>query len=221
MIERGHPRLSIRQQWCVAGRHRSSLDEVPVQASEEHRWLLPVIDEPDTRDALVWPPEDDGLAEGSGDGVNRQRVLRLMGASGLEALYPRPQRSAPGPEPRGIRTCSMGWRCPPPTRCGVQTITSIPRRRGAWSGWPLSTGTAVCALLGTLQHGGLGCCLVALEGALERWGSLDLFNSDQGVQLHSRGPSQAEGGGRGGHQHGWARERFDHIFVERLWRTVK
>ena len=66
-----------------------------------------------------------------------------------------------------------------------------------------------------------GACLEALEEALERYGTPEIFNTDQGSQFTSdkfTGMLAARGilismDGRG--------RAHDNIFVERLWRTVK
>jgi putative transposase len=64
-------------------------------------------------------------------------------------------------------------------------------------------------------------CLTALEGALERYGQPEIFNTDQGVQFTADAFTgrlkdvevKISMDGRG---------RFvDNIFIERLWRSVK
>ncbi len=64
-------------------------------------------------------------------------------------------------------------------------------------------------------------CLDCLEGALQRYGNPEIFNTDQGCQFTSEsftGELKAHGiaismDGRG--------RALDNIFVERLWRSVK
>ena len=66
----------------------------------------------------------------------------------------------------------------------------------------------------------VGCCLVALERALEV-GKPEIFNSDQGVQFTARAfIGKLEEAGVAISMDGRGRA-FDNIFVERLWRTVK
>jgi putative transposase len=64
-------------------------------------------------------------------------------------------------------------------------------------------------------------CLTALDGALERYGKPEIFNTDQGVQFTAQAFTKrledaeikVSMDGRG---------RFvDNIFIERLWRSVK
>lgn len=64
-------------------------------------------------------------------------------------------------------------------------------------------------------------CLEALEEALTRWGTPEIFNTDQGVQFTSKAfvdtvlsrGMRLSMDGRG--------RAFDNIFIERLWRSVK
>jgi len=64
-------------------------------------------------------------------------------------------------------------------------------------------------------------CIEALEEALERWGTPEIFNSDQGVQFTSADfievlksfEVQISMDGKG--------RCLDNVFVERLWRSLK
>jgi putative transposase len=64
-------------------------------------------------------------------------------------------------------------------------------------------------------------CLEALQEALDRWGTPDIFNTDQGAQFTSEaftGVLRARGirismDGKG--------RCIDNVFVERLWRSLK
>jgi len=96
MIDRGHPRLSLRRQGALLGLHRSSLYYVPVQERAENLWLVRLIDEPSTRTPLYGSQRMTAWLRGAGDAVNRKRVGRLPGEMGLEAISPRPRLSAPG-----------------------------------------------------------------------------------------------------------------------------
>jgi putative transposase len=100
-------------------------------------------------------------------------------------------------------------------------LTSIPRKQGFMSLVTSMDWYSRFGLSWELSHTfDVGCCRVALEGALEV-GQPEICNSDQGVQFTSRAftGTLAEAGvaismdGRG--------RAFDNIFVERLWRTVK
>jgi putative transposase len=221
MIERGHPRLSIRHQCALLGLHRSSLYYVPAQASEENLCLMHLIDEQYTRTPFYGSRRMTAWLRGVGDAVNRKRVLRLMGQMGLEAIYPRPHLSVPGPEHRVYPYLLHGVEITRPNQVWGTDITYIPMKQGfmylvAIMDW-YSRFVLSWELSNTLD---VGFCLVALEGALEV-GKPEIFNSDQGVQFTSRAfTGKLEEAGVAISMDGRGRA-FDNIFVERLWRTVK
>src|SRR4029453_8050072 len=96
MLERGHPRLSLRRQWAWRERHRSSRFDVPRQEHAEHRGLMRLRDAPYPRPPVYRSRRMMAWGRGRGDGVNRRGVGRLMGAMGLEAICPRPRLRAAG-----------------------------------------------------------------------------------------------------------------------------
>jgi putative transposase len=221
MIDRGHPLLSLRRQCALLGLHRSSLYYVPVQESAENLWLMRLIDEQYTRTPFYGSRRMTAWLRGTGYAVNRKRVVRLMGEMGLEAIFPRPRLSAPGPAAKVYPYLLQGLEINGPNQVWGTDITYIPMQRGfmylvAIMDW-YSRFVLSWELSNTLD---VGFCLVALEGALAL-GKPQIFNSDQGVQFTShaftgkleeaRVAISMDGRGR----------VFDNIFVERLWRTVK
>jgi putative transposase len=97
LIDVGHPELSVRRQCALLGLKRSSLYYEPAGQTPENLRLMRLIDEQYTarpyygsRRMTVWLVEQ-------GEEVNRKRVQRLMRLMGLEAIYPKPGLSAPGP----------------------------------------------------------------------------------------------------------------------------
>ena len=75
--------------------------------------------------------------------------------------------------------------------------------------WRLSTGMDT------------GCCVEALQEALDRHGSPEIFNSDQGVQFTSAAfTGVLAAGGVRISMDGKGRY-LDNIFIERLWRSLK
>jgi putative transposase len=153
--------------------------------------------------------------------VNRKRVARLLYRRGLEALYPKPR----------LRQPAAGHTIDPYLLRGVTVervnqvwsadITYIRLQAGfvslvAGMDW-FSRDVLSWALSITLD---LSCCVEALEQALGH-GCPEMFNTDQGVQFTSQAFTarlkqrgiriRMDGRGRA----------LDHVFVERLWRTVK
>ena len=98
MIERSHPRISIRRQCVLLRLNRSSLDYPPTQETEENLWLMRLIDQQYTRTPFYGSRRVTNWLEREGHRVNRKRVQRLMRRMGLEAIYPRPRLSMAGPE---------------------------------------------------------------------------------------------------------------------------
>ena len=220
MIDRGYPLLSLRRQCAWLGLHRSSLYDVPVQERAENLWLMRLIDEPYTRTPFDGSRRMTAWLRGAGDAVNRKRVVRLMGQMGLEAIFPRPRLSAPGPAAKGYPYWLQGLERNGPNQVWGTDITYMPMQRGfrylvAIMDW-YSRLVLSWELSNTLD---VGFCLVAL-GALAL-GKPQIFNSDQGVQFTSHTcTGRLEEAGVAISMDGRGRV-FDNIFVERLWRTVK
>ncbi len=153
--------------------------------------------------------------------VERKRVRRLLHLMGLEAIYPKPRTSLPGPTEQrypyllrgmSIERCNQVWSC---------DITYIRLQRGFiyliavidwFSRYVLSWELSI-----TLDT---SFCLEALDRAL-RVTTPEIFNNDQGVQFTSSefvsrlkaAAIRISWDGRG--------RALDNIFVERLWRSVK
>ena len=154
--------------------------------------------------------------------VNHKRISRLMALMGLEAIYQKPRLSQPNKENRVYPYLLKGMNINRSNQVWATDITYIPMERGFvylvaildWHSryvlsWRVSTS------LDTVF------CLDALQEALKKYGTPDIFNQDQGSQFTSQEWTQAllnasirismDGKGR----------YLDNIFVERLWRTVK
>lgn len=155
--------------------------------------------------------------------VNRKRISRLMGAMGIEAIYPRKKLSISNfnSEHRIYPYLLHNVRIRGVDHVWSTDITYIPMRRGflylvAIMDW-YSRYVVSWELSQTLEK---YFCISALERAL-CWGVPEIFNSDQGSQFTSHSFTRLlldkgvlvsmDGRGR----------VFDNIFIERLWRTVK
>lgn len=221
MIDRGHPKLSIRCQCALLGLNRASLYYQPCQESQENLLLMQLIDQQYTctpfygsRRMTAWLGEE-------GYQVNRKRVQKLMGKMGLEAIYPKPRLSVAGPEHKVYPYLLHGAEIHHPNQVWSTDITYVPMQQGfmylvAVIDW-YSRYVLSWELSNTLD---VGFCLAALEEALEM-GKPDIFNSDQGVQFTSRAfTGRLEEAGVAISMDGRGRV-FDNIFVEGLWRSVK
>ena len=154
-------------------------------------------------------------------GVNRKRVQRLMRVMGLEAIYPKPCTSRPGPGHKIYPYLLRQTAITHPDQVWSTDITYIRLRQGFvylvaildwFSRYVLSWKVAL-----TME---VEFCLEALDRALEV-ARPAIFNRDQRAQFTSAeftgrletAAIRISMDGRG--------RVFDNIFVERLWRTVK
>lgn len=156
-----------------------------------------------------------------GYGVNVKRVRRLLRQMGLEAIYPKPRLSQPGPGHRIYPYRLRGLRIDRPNQVWGSDITYIRLRQGfiylvAILDW-FSRYVLAWEVSVTLDS---AFCLAALEWALKK-GSPEIFNTDQGAQFTSLDfTKRLEEGGITISMDGRGRA-MDNIFVERLWRSVK
>ncbi|HYD31525.1 MAG TPA: IS3 family transposase [Azospirillaceae bacterium] len=167
--------------------------------------------------------------------VNRTRVQRLMRRMGIAALGPKPKTSTPAPGHKAfpylllraltIDRPNQGW---------AADITSVPSGRGLLSLVAIIDWASRAILSWRLSNTmDAAFCASALEDALARFGTPEIFNSErkratgssagasQGSQFTSAaftGTLTAAGvrmsmDGRGRY--------LDTIFMERLWRSLK
>ena len=157
-----------------------------------------------------------------GQKVNRKRVMRLMQAMGIYALYPKPRTTIANKShkiyPYLLRNVEVGC----PDIAWATDITYIPMKNGflylvAIIDW-YSRKVLSWRLSNTMDT---QFCLDALDEAIALYGKPEIFNSDQGSQftsieftdrLKAHGIRiSMDGKGR------W----IDNIFIERLWRSLK
>jgi len=156
--------------------------------------------------------------------ANRKCVQRLMRLMGIEAIYPRPRTSRPG--------AGAGHRVFPYRLAGV----SISRPNQVWAAdvtfIPMRAGFAyLVAIMDVFSRKVLAWrlsntqsarfCVDALQEAITRFGTPEIFNSDQGSQFTSSAFTSVleehgvtismDGRGR------W----IDNVFIERFWRSLK
>jgi putative transposase len=154
--------------------------------------------------------------------VNRKRVQRLMGLMGLEAIYPKPKTSRPHPTHKIYPYLLRNLNINRPNQVWAADITYIPMNRGfmylvAVMDWH-SRKVLSWRVSNTLDA---DFCVEALEEAIDRFGTPEIFNTDQGAQFTSNAFTDLlkhhniniSMDGRGRVQ--------DNIFIERLWWTLK
>jgi len=157
-----------------------------------------------------------------GYAVNRKRVQRLMRLMGIASIAPKPNTSKGNKEHKTYLYLLRGLDINHPDQVWCSDITYIRMRGGFvyltavmdWhSRFVLSWEVSV-----TMDD---DFCVSALQSAIRRHGTPDIFNTDQGVQFTGKAFTgtlkengikiSMDGKGR------W----MDNVFIERLWRSVK
>ena len=154
--------------------------------------------------------------------IGRDKVKRLMGIMGIFAIYPKKNLSFSNNEHKKYSYLLRNLEVTKPNQVWSTDITYIRLKRGFvyltaivdWYSryvlsWRIST---------TLDR---RFCIEAVNEALIKYGSPEIFNTDQGSQFTSKEFTDIlktagikismDGQGRA----------LDNVFIERLWRTVK
>jgi len=222
MLDRAHADVSIRRQCRLLGLARSNVYRPAPAADLGELSIMRRLDEL----YLVWPffgsRRMTAMLRAEGYRINRKRVRRLMRLMGLTALGPKPQTSKPAPGHKIYPYLLRELVIERPNQVWAADITYIPIGRGflylvAIMDWA-SRAVLAWRLSNTLDA---EFCVRALEEALARFGTPEIFNTDQGSQFTSSGFTSVlqrtgvrismDGRGR------W----LDNVFIERLWRSLK
>ena len=222
LLDHDHVQLSVRRQCALLGVARSSVYRAPRPANDNDPALMRRIDELFTAWPFLGSRRLAAMLRAEGTVVNRKRVQRLMRLMGIAALGPKPRTSKPAPGHKVFPYLLRGLTIDRPNQVWAADITYIPIGRGflylvAIIDWA-SRAVLSWRLSNTMDA---GFCVSALEEALARFGTPEIFNTDQGSQFTSAaftGTLAAAGvkismDGRGRY--------LDNIFMERLWRSLK
>ena len=158
----------------------------------------------------------------AGVSIGRDRVRRLMRKMGIHALYRKPRTTIAQPGHKVYPYLLGALVIDRPNHVWAADITYLPMARGflylvAIMDWH-SRRVLAWRLSNTMTS---DFCVEALEEALARYGTPQVFNTDQGSQFTSEAFTgvlkdhgtaiSMDGKGR------WV----DNVFIERLWRSVK
>ena len=214
--------LSITRQAQLLGVSRSSVYYRPQPESQEELELLKRLDELFTENPMFGSRRLRVMLERKGVRVGRRRIRGLMKKLGLWAVGPKPNTSKPHPEHKVYPYLLRGLHIDRPNQVWATDITYVRMRHGflylcAMMDWATRKVLA-WRLSNTLSS---DFCTAALKEALARYGTPEIFNTDQGSQFTSieftdvlkehKIAISMDGRGR----------CHDNIFVERLWWTVK
>ena len=214
--------LPVVRQCQLLNLSRSSVYDTPQPVSAGDLALMRRIDELHLHHPFAGARMLRDLLGQEGFIVGRRHVGTLMQKMGIEALYRRPNTSRKHPQQPVFPYLLRGLEITRANHVWAMDITYIPMRKGFvylaavldWAtrrvlSWRLSN---------TLTT---DFCLEAVEESLQRYGTPEIFNTDQGSQftssdfvelLRHHGIQQSmDGKGR------WV----DNVFVERLWKSVK
>ncbi len=154
--------------------------------------------------------------------VNRKRVQRLMRMMGIHSTAPKPNTSKPRKQHKVYPYLLKNLTIDRPNQVWATDVTYIPMSRGflylvAIMDW-YSRKVLSWRLSNSLDA---AFCVDALQEAISKYGTPEIFNTDQGAQFTSEEFTgvlkdaeikiSMDGKGR------W----MDNVFIERLWRSLK
>ena len=221
MIRATHP-LTVTRRCALLAVARSTAYYQPTGVSPEDLAVMRLLDAIHLARPFYGSRRLRDELEDQGHRVNRKRVQRLMRQMGLRALYPKPRTSQPGDRHKIYPYLLTGLRIERPNQVWASDICYIPMATGfmylvAIMDW-YSRRVLAWRVSNTLDS---DFCVEALEDALTRYGTPEIFNTDQGAQFTSEAFTTVlkahavaismDGKGR------WV----DNVFIERLWRSVK
>ncbi len=214
--------LSVARQSSLLGVSRSSVYYRSRPESQEELDLLKRLDELFTENPMYGSRRLQAMLKREGLLVGRRRIRRLMKKLGLWAVGPKPDTSKPHPEHQIYPYLLRGMTINRPNQVWATDITYIRMRHGflylcAIMDWATRK-VLSWRLSNTLTS---DYCTAALKEAITRFGTPEIFNTDQGSQFTSaeftgvlaEHKIRISMDGRG--------RCHDNIFVERLWWTVK
>jgi putative transposase len=223
-IAPNHP-MSVKRQCELLSISRSNAYYQPAEMSEAQRTIMRKLDELHLKVPFYGARRlRDALLDEHGLVVNRKRVQRLMKIMQMRAVYPGSKKKTSLPN-KAHRIYPYLLADLPITRSNqvwCTDITYVPMAKGfgyliAIMDWH-SRKVLSWRLSNVLET---DFCVEALEEAISRYGSPEIFNTDQGSQFTSEAFTDVlkdnaiqismDGKGR------W----IDNVFIERLWRSVK
>lgn len=224
LVDKNHPKISMRKQSKLLGVARSTITYKPVAEDPEDIRIKRLLDEIFMKDPCLGSRRLVTVLGHDYDiKADRKRVARLRREIGQEAIWCKPRTSIPDDGHRKYPYLLRHLAIDRPDQVWCADITYVPMPRGHaylcavmdWNsrkvlGWSLSN------TMGT------DLCLEALEMALDSTGKIpEIFNTDQGCQFTSAEWTgrltnlgvkiSMDGKGR------W----MDNVFIERLWRSLK
>jgi putative transposase len=215
--------LSLIRQLDLLALSRQSYYYKPVAMSPENLAICHFIDELYTRHPVYGVRRMQATLRRAGYEVNKKRIGRLMRLMGIRAIYPIKQTSTPAKAhkvyPYLLRNVSIVesnqvWSC---------DITYIRMEKGfmylfAIIDWYSRSILGWC-LSNSLQSTAYVACL---QATLDKYGTPQIFNTDQGSQFTCEAFISVLEGAKNIHISMDGKGRaLDNVFIERFWRSIK
>lgn len=214
--------LPVVKQCRLLGVSRASVYRQTSTVSDEELAIMRAIDEIHLARPFLGSRRIADELSDRGFTVNRKRVQRLMRRIGITASYPKPRTSKVA---KGHTIYPYLLRGLEPTRSNqvwVADITYLPMAQGFCYLVAIMDLYSRKILAWQLSNSlDPRFCVTALNEAVERYGTPDIFNTDQGAQFTSQAFTSVldqhgvrismDGKGR------W----IDNVFIERFWRSLK
>jgi putative transposase len=222
LIEPSAKSISIAHQCKILNISRSSFYYQPKPISEYDLELMGHIDKMYTDHPCRGSRSMRNQLKRLGYKVNRKKVQRLMRLMGIEAVYPKPRTTIPHPGHKIYPYLLRHLNIDHPNHVWAADITYIPMKSGhmyltAIMDWH-SRKVLSWRISNSLET---SFCIEALEEAINRYGTPEIFNTDQGSQFTSEKFTKAlESHGIAISMDGRGRAQ-DNIFIERLWWSLK
>jgi putative transposase len=221
MIDRTH-NLPVARQCQILSLARSTAYYQPQEISEADLVLMRRIDDLHLEYPFAGSRMLRDILRREGYSIGRKHVGTLMKKVGIEALYKKPNTSRRHPEHEVYPYLLRNMEINRANHVWAADISYIPMKRGfvylfAVMDWA-SRRVLSWRLSNTLTT---DFCIEAMQEAMHRHGTPEIFNTDQGGQFTSTEFTQLlKANGIAISMDGRGQWR-DNVFVERLWKSIK
>ena len=223
LLDRNHPDITLTRQCGLLGINRTSCYYRPrtskLEEDMEYKRLI-------LKEYLECPfygyRKITRALQAKGHEINRKRVQRLMQEIGIQAIYPKPNLSKPCIQHKKYPYLLSGLEITHPNHVWAIDITYIKITGGFIYLSAIIDLYSRKALSWKISNTmDVDFCIEALEEAVNKYGSPEILNSDQGSQFTSNDfISKLEEHKIKISMDGKGRAK-DNIFIERLWRSLK
>jgi putative transposase len=221
MMNRTH-KLPVVRQWQILGLSRSTAYDQPTPVSTLDLALMRRIDALHLDYPFAGARMLRDLLRQEDHASERRHVATLMRRMGVTAVYRRPHTSQRHPAHKVYPYLLRNAEITRPNHVWAADITYIPMRRGFLYLFAILDGASRRVLAWRLSNTlTTGFCLEAVQEALTRYGTPEIFNTDPGCQFTSQEfPGVLKDYGIQSSMDGTGCWR-DNVFVERLWKSLK